>query len=263
MNDEEVKDWIEAASMHIAKLLQETLEIPGLKAAAEELKEDMKALHTRHTDSSSQLLGSQLGRPFQHRYMLYLQHLAEQARSKSAAEVVNALAWVHGLASVNSPTTSPMVQKTLQGLNRILSKPVQKKRPMTKEMITDILVHKHPSLANIHLATACLLAFSGFLCFDELIHIKPCDITIDAVMAKIHIPCKRWTLAQEFRCLNAPIYFLADEPAQLCSSVSATCRGHLLFAVLVLHRLLEILEYYLNTVGVVLSNYYGWFCQLL
>ena len=38
------------------------------------------------------------------------------------------------------------------------------------------------------MATACLLAFSGFLRFDELIHIRACDITIDGVMAKIHIP---------------------------------------------------------------------------
>ena len=122
--------------------------------------------------------------------VLYLQHLSEQARSKSAAEeAINALACVHSLAGVNSPTTSPMVQETLQGLKRTLSKPVQKKRPITKEMIMDIVADatKHPSLANIRLATACLLAFSGFLRFDELIHIRPCDLTIDAVMAKIHI----------------------------------------------------------------------------
>lgn len=37
---------IEAASAHIAKLLKETQEIPGLQSAMEELKEGMKMLHT-------------------------------------------------------------------------------------------------------------------------------------------------------------------------------------------------------------------------
>ena len=130
--------------------------------------------------------------PAQARYVaLYLQHLADQAKSKSAAEeAVNALAWVHGLAGINSPTSNPIVQETLQGLKRTLAKPILKKRPITKEMLVDIVTdaNSHPSLANIRLATACLLAFSGFLRFDELIHIRPCDITLDANMAKIHIP---------------------------------------------------------------------------
>ena len=126
-----------------------------------------------------------------HYVALYLQHLTEWAKSKSAVEeAVNALAWVHGLAGINSPTSSPIVQETLQGLKRTLAKPVQKKRPITKEMLVEIAAdaNNHPSLANICLATACLLAFSGFLCFNELIHIRSCDITLDATMAKIHIP---------------------------------------------------------------------------
>ena len=39
-----------------------------------------------------------------HYVALYLQHLAERAKSKSAVEeAVNALAWMHSLAGVNSP----------------------------------------------------------------------------------------------------------------------------------------------------------------
>ena len=100
-----------------------------------------------------------------HHLALYLQHLAEQAKSKSAAEeAVNALAWVHGLAGANSPTSSSIVQETLQGLKRTLSKPVQKKRPITKEILTEIVAdaNNHPSLANVRLATACLLALVVF-----------------------------------------------------------------------------------------------------
>ena len=131
-------------------------------------------------------------RPSLHSYVaLYLQHVADQTKSKAAVEeAVNALASVHGLAGLDSPTSSPIVQETLQGLKRILAKPVLKKRPITKEMLVKIVadMNDHPSLANIHLATACLLAFSGFLHFDELVHIRSCDITLDANMAKIHLP---------------------------------------------------------------------------
>ena len=121
-----------------------------------------------------------------HYVALYLQHLAEQAKSKSAVEeAVNALAWMHSLAGINSPTNSSMVQETMQGLKRSLAKPVHKKRPITKEMLREMVtdVNSHPSLANICLITACLLAFSGFLHFVELIHIRTCDITLDTTMA--------------------------------------------------------------------------------
>ena len=45
--NEEVKDRMETASAHLAKLPKETQEIPGLKSAAEELSEGIQALHTR------------------------------------------------------------------------------------------------------------------------------------------------------------------------------------------------------------------------
>ena len=44
--NEEVKDRVEAASAHIAKLPKEMQEHPSLVSATEEVKEGMKALHT-------------------------------------------------------------------------------------------------------------------------------------------------------------------------------------------------------------------------
>ena len=43
-------------------------------------------------------------------------------------------------------------------------------------------------LTNLRLlAVACLLGFSGFLSFDELIKLRPCDIAIEAEMMTIKI----------------------------------------------------------------------------
>ena len=122
---------------------------------------------------------------------LYLQHIGNQAKSKAAAEeAVNALNWVHSLAGMDSPASNPLVQATLQGLKRMLAQPVQKKRPITSEMLQEIATdaNNHPTLANLRLATACLLAYSGFLRFDELIHVRVSDLVISPDMMKIKIP---------------------------------------------------------------------------
>lgn len=122
---------------------------------------------------------------------LYLQHIGNQVKSKSAAEeAVNALSWAHSLAGIDSPAVNPLVQATLQGLKRMLAQPVRKKKPITPEILEQIAMdaNKHPTLANLRLAAACLLAYSGFLRFDELIHIRGSDLTISQEMMKIRIP---------------------------------------------------------------------------
>ena len=55
-----------------------------------------------------------------------------------------------------------------------------------QEIATD--ANNHPTLANLWLATACLLAYSKFLRFDELIHVRVNDLTIVPDMMKLKIP---------------------------------------------------------------------------
>ena len=96
---------------------------------------------------------------------LYLQHLAASSGSKAAAEeAVHSLAWIHSLAGIRSPTSSPFVRNTLEGMKRVLATPVEKKAPISIELIRAIVddADHNDSLANIRLATACLLAFAGF-----------------------------------------------------------------------------------------------------
>ena len=117
-------------------------------------------------------------------------YLGEKLGSKSAVEdVINALNWVHNLAGVQSLIHSPLVQATAEGLRRLLARPVQKKTPMSVDMLSEIVkdAEAHPCLSNIQLATASLLAFSGFLRLDELIQLRPCDITITEEMMAVKI----------------------------------------------------------------------------
>ena len=122
---------------------------------------------------------------------MYLQHLAESRCSKSAVEdAVNGLAWAHSTAGVLSPTDSPIVKTTLDGLKRLLANPVNKKLPFTVDMLKVILqdAKESDTLANIRLASACLLSFAGFLRFDELANIRPCDLSVDPDHLVIRIP---------------------------------------------------------------------------
>lgn len=64
-----------------------------------------------------------------HHIALYLQYLADSTCSKATVEeACNALAWIHSCAGLKSPVSEPFVKSTLGGLQRLLAKPVTKKR---------------------------------------------------------------------------------------------------------------------------------------
>ena len=48
---------------------------------------------------------------------------------------MHALAWVHKMAGIESPTESRLVQSVPEGLRRILSKPKVRKEPVSIEML--------------------------------------------------------------------------------------------------------------------------------
>ena len=122
---------------------------------------------------------------------LYLQSLGERSQSKSAVEeACNAIAWAHSTAGLPTPTTSPFVKATLEGMQRLLARPVVKKAPITPAMLEDMVedAKKNRSLADLRLTTACLLSYAGFLWFNELVNTRLCDITIDKEKMVLYIP---------------------------------------------------------------------------
>ena len=113
-----------------------------------------------------------------HEFALYLQYVGEQSASKSAIEeACNALAWIHSTSGLDSPSAHPLVKATLAGLQRTLAKPVIKKEPLTSGMIQAVVqdADHSGSLSDMRLATACLLGYAGFLCFNELVNLLACD----------------------------------------------------------------------------------------
>ena len=125
-----------------------------------------------------------------HQFVLYLQHLSEVVQSKAAVEeACNATSWMHACAGLVSPMADSFVRTTLEGLQRSLAKPAVKKEPITVEMLEAIVSDAQQSgtLMDLRLATACLLGFAGFLCFNELVNLKPCNLEIRDDMLRIRI----------------------------------------------------------------------------
>lgn len=182
------------------KLLQE-LDNPELKELASKLPNTilrsradntvikyLRAFRRWKTWAASYKLQPLPAKP--HQFVLYLQHLAEESKSRAAVEeACNAVSWIHSSAGLISPMSDPFARATLEGLQRTLAKPVVKKEPISIEMLGAIVqdAEKSGSLSDLRLATACLLSFSGFLRFSELINLRPCDFTISQDMMKIRI----------------------------------------------------------------------------
>ena len=66
---------------------------------------------------------------------------------------------------------------------------MQIKSPVSLDILADLVKDccRHPTLSNVHLAAACLLAFAGFLRYDEFISLRPCDIKIGSNMMIVAI----------------------------------------------------------------------------
>ena len=122
-------------------------------------------------------------------FALYLQHLADTSTSKTAVdEACNALAWVHFTTGLALLTSSPFACATRDGLQRSLARPGVKKSPVTVKMLTVMVrdVQCSGTLADLRLATTYLLAFTGFLRFNKLVGLRPCDIVFHQDRATVH-----------------------------------------------------------------------------
>ena len=110
-----------------------------------------------------------------------MQHLGDTTKSKAVMEeACNALAWIHFTSGLPSPTSCPFMQATSEGLQRILAKPVKKKKPVSVELLGRIVEDTARSnlLLDICPTKVCLVAFAGFLRFNELVNIRPSDIEL-------------------------------------------------------------------------------------
>ena len=79
--------------------------------------------------------------------------------------------------NTKNPCESKFLKLILDGTKRILARPVNRKEPVTPDMLSSI-VSKFDSgtVKDLRICSMFVLAYAGFLRFDELSNIKLCDI---------------------------------------------------------------------------------------
>jgi len=103
--------------------------------------------------------------------------------------IVYGISWAHKIAGFSDPCDSDLVLFAKNGLIRANSKPPVQKCAISIEDMKKIVQHfgKSDSLLDLRFVTMCLVCFSGFLRFSELVSLKRCDITFFEDCAKINI----------------------------------------------------------------------------
>ena len=110
---------------------------------------------------------------------LYLTELIDKRTSSSViSATLYSIKWAHGLKNLPDPTTNTFVTNLLESAKRTLTKPTVRKEPILSESLIT-LCNKYSDSTDVYiLRDMCMivLAFNGFLRFDELIHLHCNDV---------------------------------------------------------------------------------------
>ena len=104
---------------------------------------------------------------------LYL--LSVLQASSSPSPVQNAfysIRWAHDIAGFDSPTNHTLPQKVVESAKRRLLHLTSKKFPITRGILQKFFQSLDGSLVDTRFMATALLAFAGFLRFDELANLK-------------------------------------------------------------------------------------------
>ena len=110
---------------------------------------------------------------------LFLGSIIQQKVSSSVLEAyVYSISWHHTLSLKPNPCKDNFVSLILEGGKRMLSRPINKKEPITTDILLKLVnfYKKSCTLPNLRTCAMCLLGFSGFLRFSELSNIRFSDL---------------------------------------------------------------------------------------
>lgn len=147
-------------------------------------------------------------------FALYLQHVGESTKSRAAVEeAVNAISWVQRLAGDQAVNQHSLIKMTVDGFQRTLARPKVRKEPVTPEMLQEIVaaMSSPPTLSEVRLAAICLLAYAGFLRFDELQKLRCCDVVFSEGKMELSITSSK---TDQFR--QGAVVPIAQTDRQTC-----------------------------------------------
>ncbi|KXJ10028.1 Integrase/recombinase xerD-like [Exaiptasia diaphana] len=130
---------------------------------------------------------------------LYLTELAYSAKEKGTGvsgldTAVYSLAWAHRLAGLQTcPTDHPLVKGTLEGAKRMLARPLNRKEPLTLELVERITAaySASESLAVLRFLFILLVGYAGFFRINEVQSIRLMDISVYNDQMFLFIPKRK------------------------------------------------------------------------
>lgn len=119
---------------------------------------------------------------------LYLLSVFQSSSSPSPVQsALYSIRWAHDIAGLESPTSHTFPQKVLESARRRLSHQTSKKLPMTGEILLKFFRSLDGSLVDTRFMAMALLAFAGFLRFDELSNLKLKNVVSHATYFELFI----------------------------------------------------------------------------
>ena len=119
---------------------------------------------------------------------LYLLSVLQASTSPAPVQTAfYSIRWAHEIAGFESPTSHTLPQRVLESAKRRLSHQVSKKLPVTPEILLKFHQSLDGSLVDTRFMAMALLAFAGFLKFDELSSLKLKDVVSHATYFELFI----------------------------------------------------------------------------
>ena len=121
---------------------------------------------------------------------IYLASLVEKCKSPSpVTQAFYGINWAHRIICAPSPTESCLVKSVFEGAKRRLAVPINKKEPITPDLLEKMFnsVFCEGNAYNQRTICACLISYAGFFRISELLSIRKCDVEIFSTHLRIFI----------------------------------------------------------------------------
>lgn len=124
---------------------------------------------------------------------LYLVHVVREAPSCSRSKlnmIFYAINWAHIVANAINPCSNDWLKLCLQGCIRMNSKPINKKEPITVDILkvyVDKYASEDSSLGELRNCCIFVLSFAGFFRISECLNLKRSNISICDSHCEIYV----------------------------------------------------------------------------
>ncbi|XP_062612565.1 integrase/recombinase xerD homolog [Saccostrea cucullata] len=124
---------------------------------------------------------------------VFLSSLVQQSVSESVLSAYfYSIKWFHDFNVCINPCDTKILHMVMEGGKRILSKPIQKKEPITPEILEQIINKygddsRKNDLLSVRVCAMFLMGFAGFLRFNELANLRVRNISFHDFYMCLHI----------------------------------------------------------------------------